>query len=821
MAENTSTETVDAVVVGSGFGGSVAAYRLAEAGRSVVVLERGRAYPPGSFARTPSATARNFWEPAEGRHGLFDVWSFEGIDGLVSSGLGGGSLIYANVLLRKDEKWFVHEQPVPGGGYEHWPVSRADLEPHYDAVESMIGVTRYPYDDTPKTMAIEEAAEAAGLSLQRPPLAISFSRRPGEEPVRQGEIEPPPYGNIHGVPRVTCTLTGECDVGCNNGAKNTLDHTYLSAAKHAGADIRTRHEVKGFRPLGSDEGGGYEVTYVVHTGADGEPAVDLPVRTIRARRLVLAAGTFGTTYLLLRNRLALPGLSGALGTRFSGNGDLLGLVMDSSRDGLARDLGANTGPVITTAIRIADEADGDGTVGRGHYLEDAGYPAFAAWLAETGKGLGTLARAFQFGYRRAVEDMLDTGDSTVGADLADMIGPGNLSATSLPLLGMGRDIPDGVMRLVGGRLEVDWTVETSIDYFEGVRNTMRTLAGQLGGTYYDNPVWWAKRVITVHPLGGAPMGRHPGEGLCDEYGEVYGHPGLYVLDGALLPGPVGANPSLTIAAVADRACTHLLEQPSSSLVEEGRSPVTRPGEQSADQSPGFVTGLDGLPQPADDGPPQPTEAASGLMFTEQMKGFVALGVDDPQTGHEQGRSNKDRMMFELTISVDDVDRFVAEAGHQGSATGYVDADLLGGRLDVERGWFNLFVQDDDPDQRQMRYRLWLRGPGGNPMTFTGVKEVRDEAGLDVWRDTSTLYVKILDGHHEPPADGSDDDAPVLAAGVITIHIPDFMKQLTTFRTWGESGVGAMEGFGRLFLGQLWDVYGRFFRDSDDDEGRSE
>jgi cholesterol oxidase len=809
MTEGASSESVDVVVVGSGFGGSVAAYRLADAGRSVVVLERGRAYPPGSFPRTPSATARNFWEPAEGRHGLFDVWSFEGIDGLVSSGLGGGSLIYANVLLRKDEKWFVHEQPVPGGGYEHWPISRADLEPHYDAVETMIGVTRYPYDDTPKTMAIEEAAKAAGLSLQRPPLAISFSRRPGEEPVRQGEIEPPSYGNIHGLPRVTCTLTGECDVGCNNGAKNSLDHTYLSAAKHAGADIRTRHEVKGFRPLDADQGGGYEVTYVVHTGADGEPAADLPVRTIRARRLVLAAGTFGTTYLLLRNRLALPGMSNALGTRFSGNGDLLGLVMDSSRDGVARDLGANTGPVITTAIRVPDsvdgEADGDGR--RGHYLEDAGYPAFAAWIAESGKGLGTLARAFQFGYRRAVEDMLDAGDSTVGADLAEMIGPGNLSATSLPLLGMGRDIPDGVMRLVGGRLEVDWTIETSIDYFDGVRETMRTMAGQLGGTYYDNPVWWAKRVITVHPLGGAPMGRHPGEGFCNQYGEVYGHPGLYVMDGALLPGPVGANPSLTIAAVADRACTHLLEQP---LVEEGRSPVTRPGEASAEQSPGFETGLDGPPQPADKLPD--AAQASGLLFTEQMKGFVALGVGDPQTGHEQGRSNKDRLMFELTISVDDVDRFVAEPGHQGSATGYVDSDLLGGRLDVERGWFNLFVEDDDPDQRQMLYRLWLRGPGGNPMTFTGIKEVRDEAGLDVWRDTSTLYVKILDGHHEP----GDDEADVLAAGVITIHIPDFMKQLTTFRTWGDSRVGAMEGFGRLFLGQLWDVYGRFFRDTNEE-----
>ena len=556
MAENASTEQVDVVVVGSGFGGSVAAYRMAEAGRSVVVLERGRAYPPGSFPRTPGGMAANFWEPAEGNHGLLDIWSFDGIDGMVSSGLGGGSLIYANVLLRKDEKWFVHEEPLPGGGYEHWPISRDDLEPHYDAVESMIGTATYPYSDTLKTNAIREAAKGAGLSVSLPPLAISFARRPGDEPVRLGEIATPSYGNIHGLPRSTCALTGECDLGCNYGAKNTLDHTYLSAAQHAGADIRVRHEVKGFRPL---EGGGYEVTYVVHTGAAGEPAVGLPTLTIRCDRLVLAAGTFGSTYLLLRNRLAFPNLGAALGTRFTGNGDLLGFVMNASQDGVGRDLAPNTGPVITAAVRVGDDADGDGASGRGHYIEDAGYPAFAAWLAETGKGLGTLARAFQFGYRRAVEDLTNSGDTTVGGDLATLLGPGALTATSMPLLGMGRDIPDGVMRLREGRLEVDWTTETSLDYFEGVRASMRAIAGQLGGTYADNPLWWAKRVITVHPLGGAPMGRHPGEGLCDEFGEVFGHPGLYVMDGALLPGPVGANPSLTIAAVADRACTHLLE----------------------------------------------------------------------------------------------------------------------------------------------------------------------------------------------------------------------------------------------------------------------
>ncbi|WP_323742695.1 GMC oxidoreductase [Nocardioides islandensis] len=798
-----TVERVDVVVVGSGFGGSVTSYRMASAGRSVVVLERGRAYPPGSFPRTPSGISHNFWEPAAGRHGLFQMWSFAGLDGIASAGLGGGSLIYANVLLRKDEKWFVHEQALPNGGYENWPISRADLDPHYDEVERMIGASAYPYTDTPKTNAMREAADGAGLSMMLPPLAISFSRRPGEEPVRMGEIPDPEYGNVHGLPRATCVGCGECDLGCNYGAKNTLDHTYLSAAQHAGADIRVRHEVKGFRPL---DGGGYEVTYVVHTGQDGEPAVDLPVQTIECERLVLAAGTFGSSYLLLRNRAALPGLSDALGTRFSGNGDLLGFVMQAMDGEVGRQLAANTGPVITSAIRVPDdmdgESDGDGT--RGHYIEDAGYPAFGAWLAETTGALGTVGRAAKFATERLVGTLTDSDATSVGADLALLLGDARLTSTSLPLLGMGRDVPDGVLRLREGRLEVDWTTETSLEYFNGVRGTMRTIAEQLGGTYADNPLWWVKRVITVHPLGGAPMGRHDREGVCDSYGEVYGHPGLYVLDGALLPGPVGANPSLTIAAVADRASTHLLETTAASShiapapAEDLPQATSEP--QAEDVAPGLVTGASAPSSTSSAG-------ASGIRFTEQMKGFAALGVDDPQAGHDAGKKARERMMFELTISVDDVDRFVSEPGHQGRAEGYVECDLLGGRLDVERGWFNLFVEADDPDERKMLYRLWLTGPGGNPMTFTGFKEVRDEPGLDVWRDTSTLYVRVLEGHVDP--DAGDDGVPVLGAGIITIHIPDFMKQLTTFRTWGDHRIGAMEGFGKLFLGQLWEVYGRF------------
>ncbi len=121
----------DVVVIGSGFGGSVSAYELASRGLRVCLLERGKAFPPGSFARTPSEMAHNLWDPSEGLHGMFNVWSFKGIDALTASGLGGGSLIYANVLLRKDPSWFVQHHPYRKDVTEKWPICYEDLEPHY------------------------------------------------------------------------------------------------------------------------------------------------------------------------------------------------------------------------------------------------------------------------------------------------------------------------------------------------------------------------------------------------------------------------------------------------------------------------------------------------------------------------------------------------------------------------------------------------------------------------------------------------------------------------------------------------------------------
>jgi len=130
-------EQFDAIVVGSGFGGSVIAYRLAEAGLRVCLLERGKAYPPGSFPRSPYWMRDSFWDPGKGLYGLYDFWSFHRIHALVASGLGGGSLIYANVVMRKDEEWFVKDD-LQNGGYEYWPLTRPKPDPHYDAVEGMM-----------------------------------------------------------------------------------------------------------------------------------------------------------------------------------------------------------------------------------------------------------------------------------------------------------------------------------------------------------------------------------------------------------------------------------------------------------------------------------------------------------------------------------------------------------------------------------------------------------------------------------------------------------------------------------------------------------
>ena len=545
------------------------------------LLERGKPYPPGSFPRSPHGMRSNFWDPTEGLFGLFDYWSFSGLDALVSSGLGGGSLIYANVLLRKDENWFVHED-LDNGGFEHWPVSRADLDPHYDRVEAMLRPQTFPidhppYDRTPKTLAFREAAEKIGLDWFLPEFAVTFGNE-GEVPI-PGEPIHEQHRNLHNRTRYTCRMCGECDIGCNYGAKNTLDYNYLSEAKRLGAEIRTRSEVRLIEPR---EGGGYLVRYIAHDPeAEGSPVdifdASIVSHTISTDRLVLSCGTLGTVRLLLRNRAAFPRLSRQLGRRFCGNGDLLAFALKCTRetDGgrVPRVIDPTYGPVITSAARVPDELDG-GT-GRGMYVEDAGFPSFATWMLQLLEAPRDLWQWRQVALRLARERLRrdhyrHTGRS---AALAAMIGSAELSGGMLPLLVMGRDVPDGRMYLQHNHLRVDWRKgsgrskrtpapeETghSAAYFDRARAVCKSVADSLGAGFRDNPIWFLNRVITVHPLGGCPMGDDPERGVVAPHGEVWGYPGLYVADGSVMPGPVGANPSLTIAALADRFADHMID----------------------------------------------------------------------------------------------------------------------------------------------------------------------------------------------------------------------------------------------------------------------
>ncbi len=560
----------DAVIIGSGFGGSVMAYRLAEAGLRVCLLERGKSYSPGAFPRSPYRMKSNFWDPSEGMYGMFSVWSFRNLNALVSSGLGGGSLIYSNVLLRKDEKWFVKED-LASGGYEYWPITRADLEPHYDHAERMLHAQRYPFDRPPynktsRTLALQAAAKQLNLDWFLPNLAVTFAND-GEMPVPGVPIHEA-YPNIHrsNNARSTCRLCGECNIGCNYGSKNTLDYNYLTEAQRLGAEIRTCCEVRSFEPCDD----GYALSYVEHDPTrEGQKmttqdASVLPLKPITADRLILAAGTLGSTYLLLTNRAAFPHVSDQLGTRFSGNGDFLGFARrcsDGTDDArIPRVIDASYGPAITSTIRIADGEDGTHDGGRGFYVQDAGYPEFVNWMLQIFDTPSALGEWFHVAAHYVEKWLQGERESDLSGSITRLFGECELSAGLLPLDGIGRDIPNGNMMLRDGKLAIEWDEQASHSYYKRVRDQMRAISQALGAEFTDDPLWYLNTAVTVHPLGGCPMGRNSMEGVVDSYGEVFNYPGFYIVDGSVMPGPVGTNPSLTIAALADRFAEGVIDK---------------------------------------------------------------------------------------------------------------------------------------------------------------------------------------------------------------------------------------------------------------------
>jgi cholesterol oxidase len=569
----------DAVVIGSGFGGAVAAYHLvAGTGLTVLLLERGLPYPPGSFARTPRELSRSFWDPSAGLHGLFEMWSFSHVRALVSSGLGGGSLIYANVMLPKPPETF---GAGPSNDFTPWPVSAKALANEYAHAASFLAPNPLPDEyaepvaeqaGVTKTQRFMATARAAGLDPRLAPIAVTFRAADGEANQAARPVPGEPFGadNLHGRPRHTCTLVGECDLGCNEGAKNTLDYTYLSRFLKEGrpqregddprSQIFTCCEATGIEPAPE---GGYRVSFVEHRAAraevarrqelhdPGEPLLDPHTdassdewtRTVTAGVVVVSAGTFGSTRLLLASRPRLPRLSAQLGRRFSTNGDLLTVARECrAPDGTWRDLDPTYGPVITA---YAEHTAG----GRRLWMQDAGGPGVSAWAWQAGELPRDLwsARSLLPGLLRGQRG------GRISRLMARALGSAEASSAMLPMLTMGEDVPGGRMRLEGDGLALDWNPRgASRSYFDSAVSLAERFAKGLGGRL--GPPFAARWApgLTAHPLGGCPMGADARSGVVDSHGEVFGYPGLFVADGSIMPGPVGPNPSFTIAAMAGR-----------------------------------------------------------------------------------------------------------------------------------------------------------------------------------------------------------------------------------------------------------------------------
>jgi cholesterol oxidase len=515
-------QSYDAVIVGSGFGGGIAACRLAEAGRSVCVLERGRRFAPTDFVDRPERAPELLWHPSANPDGMFDVRWMRDVVVITAAGVGGGSLVYANVQLRA---------PADVFGQPRWPdaITAETIEPWYRRTEEALQPRITPADPAlRKVQAFAAAGALAGRKVTPLPIAVHF-----------GEDRTHPFS---GVPQQGCQNLARCDIGCPVNARNTVDITYVARAETHGAEVFPLHEATRLEPP-ERPGGRWRVSFRrLDGGGSG---------TVEAETVVLAAGALGSPRLLLHNRKRLPKLSPALGTCFSGNGDALGVAFDARAEGVG-DARHDVGPVMTSALDYTADrrlilADGGLPPGFDGILDVAravrivrGWRRVLLWLRELLARIGWTDQPM-----RPRELKLPEGDR-----------PKTPNRDALIFLMFGRDAADGRMRLTPllRRFDIRWSEAGSAQLFADLRRTADELGRAADATlFYALEGGPLGKFMTVHPLGGCPMGDDPALSVVDDGGAVRGYPGLYVLDGSIVPTSLGVNPSKTIAALAERA----------------------------------------------------------------------------------------------------------------------------------------------------------------------------------------------------------------------------------------------------------------------------
>ena len=512
----------DVVVVGSGYGGGIAASRLSRAGQNVCVLERGREVPVGGFpSRLPEL--RRELQVSNGKKrsgsgtGLYDVRLGSDINVVVGCGLGGGSLINAGVALHPDARVFADKA---------WPNAiREDglLELGFARASAMLRPTRHAgVPSLTKYQALEAASGVFGTPPVTAPVTVSFD-----------EIV-----NPAGIAQAACTLCGDCCSGCNVGAKNSIAVTYLVDAKMHGAEIFTELSVSHVEKLTS----GWRVHFRSTDDAEQRSSVD-------AKTVILGAGTLGSTEILLRSRDRGLKTSDRLGAGFSANGDIIAFALGGKNRANAVGVGHPpkfaedpVGPCVAGQIELPDDADLNASM----IIQEGTMPSSIAPLLPVffvagGRLLGAAQSLIKGVYKGPLAHLQS-------------------------FFCVSHDEALGRLVLKDDALEVDWPDVAKQDVYARVDAALTKAAEAVGGRYIKNPLVatnMGTRPTTAHPLGGCGMGEAAESGTVNHKCQVFAsasgaetHAGLYVCDGSIIPRSLGCNPLLTISALSERAMVH-------------------------------------------------------------------------------------------------------------------------------------------------------------------------------------------------------------------------------------------------------------------------
>jgi len=524
-------------VIGSGYGGGIAASRLARAGRQVVVFERGREIHSGEYPNHATALLKEVQADLRGVHigsptALFDLRFNDDMNAIVGCGLGGTSLINANISLAPEPRIF--EDPV-------WPEAvrqdarRGVLAPYFQYALEMLGAVPLPNQmpESPKMKAFTSAAQRLHLQVTRPSINVTFQAGP----------------NAAGVQQSACVGCGDCVSGCNYNAKNTVLMNYLPDAKRHGAEIFTcmcaRSIVRADR--------GWNLLFDQS-------------RTVTADMVILAAGTLGSTEVLLRSAAQGLPLSNALGTRFSGNGDMIGLTYNAEVSINGIGLGTRSvegrkpvGPCSTVGIDLRNQPH----LADGKIIVDSAIPgAFGTFLAEV------LAAGLELTGSRAKRGPLGSLIAKCRALRSVVFGPYTGAVhNTLNYLVVSHDDSGGTLYLDNDKLRISWPGVGRSAVMRQAADLIRQASEALAGDFVPDPVWnrfTGQQLITGHPLGGCIMGESADTAVVNHQGKVFSgasgtnvHEGLYIMDGAVIPRSLGVNPLLTISALAERSCALL------------------------------------------------------------------------------------------------------------------------------------------------------------------------------------------------------------------------------------------------------------------------